>query len=77
MSQETSSGSEPCSSSAGSAGNLPPELVQAGWGQFWSKREGRYYYFNKLTNESRWELPTVGLKVSDFYSFLLSSFLLF
>ncbi|BFZ19751.1 hypothetical protein BsWGS_22790 [Bradybaena similaris] len=62
MSQETSSGSEPCSSSAGSAGSLPSELVQAGWGQFWSKREGRYYYFNKLTNESLWELPTVGLK---------------
>ncbi|CAG5118671.1 unnamed protein product [Candidula unifasciata] len=61
MSKESTRGSEARSSAVSSASSLPPELVQAGWGQFWSKREGRYYYFNKLTNESRWELPVIGM----------------
>lgn len=43
--------------------DLPPELLQAGWRKFWSRREGRPYYFNKLTNESLWETPTLGVTV--------------
>ncbi|EEC09879.1 phosphorylated CTD-interacting factor, putative, partial [Ixodes scapularis] len=40
--------------------DLPPELLQVGWRRFWSKREGRPYFFNKLTNESLWEMPRLG-----------------
>lgn len=40
--------------------DLPPELLQAGWRKFWSKRENRPYFFNKLTNESLWEMPRLG-----------------
>lgn len=41
--------------------DLAPELLQAGWRKFWSRREGRPYYFNKLTNESLWETPMLGI----------------
>lgn len=41
--------------------DLPVELLQLGWRRFWSKRENRPYYFNKLTNESLWEPPQIGL----------------
>ncbi len=37
--------------------DLPLELLQAGWRKFWSKREGRPYLFNKITNQSLWEMP--------------------
>ncbi|XP_063419432.1 mRNA (2'-O-methyladenosine-N(6)-)-methyltransferase-like [Mytilus trossulus] len=37
--------------------DLPVELLQAGWRRFWSKREQQPYFFNKLTNESLWEMP--------------------
>lgn len=37
--------------------NLPMELLQAGWRRFWSQREGREYFYNKLTRESKWEMP--------------------
>ncbi|XP_029652931.1 mRNA (2'-O-methyladenosine-N(6)-)-methyltransferase [Octopus sinensis] len=40
--------------------DLPPELLQAGWRKFWSKRENRPYFFNKITNESLWEMPVFG-----------------
>jgi phosphorylated CTD-interacting factor 1 len=36
---------------------LHPELVRQGWKKFWSKRENRPYYWNKVTNESLWETP--------------------
>ncbi|ESO96929.1 hypothetical protein LOTGIDRAFT_115378 [Lottia gigantea] len=49
----TPSGSDPVH-------DLPPELLQAGWRKFWSKREGRPYFFNKLNNESLWEMPQLG-----------------
>lgn len=42
--------------------DLPPELLQIGWRRFWSKREGRPYFFNKLTNESLWEMPRLGVQ---------------
>ncbi|XP_060518197.1 mRNA (2'-O-methyladenosine-N(6)-)-methyltransferase [Cylas formicarius] len=38
---------------------LPYELVQQGWKKFWSKRENRPYFWNKLTGESLWEMPVV------------------
>lgn len=45
--------------------DLPPELLHAGWRCFWSRRERRPYFFNKLTNESRWEMPPISGQVSD------------
>lgn len=44
--------------------DLPEELLQTGWRRFWSKREGRPYYFNKNTNESLWEMPQLEAGVS-------------
>ncbi|KAK7576030.1 hypothetical protein V9T40_012316 [Parthenolecanium corni] len=38
---------------------LSPELVQQGWRKFWSKRENRPYFWNKLTGESLWEMPSL------------------
>nr|CAG4644616.1 EOG090X02BU [Leptodora kindtii] len=37
--------------------DLPNELLQQGWRKFWSKREGRIYFWNKATGESLWEMP--------------------
>lgn len=37
--------------------DLPFELTQQGWRKFWSKRENRPYFWNKLTGESLWEMP--------------------
>ncbi|XP_050091266.1 mRNA (2'-O-methyladenosine-N(6)-)-methyltransferase [Anopheles aquasalis] len=39
---------------------LAPELVQQGWRKFWSKREGRPYFWNKLSGESLWEPPMLN-----------------
>ncbi|KRT79985.1 hypothetical protein AMK59_7916 [Oryctes borbonicus] len=38
---------------------LPYELSQQGWKKFWSKRENRPYFWNKLTGESLWEMPLI------------------
>lgn len=38
---------------------LPFELTQQGWKKFWSKRENRPYFWNKLTGESLWEMPLI------------------
>ncbi|XP_054720855.1 mRNA (2'-O-methyladenosine-N(6)-)-methyltransferase-like [Uloborus diversus] len=40
--------------------DLPQELLLAGWRKFWSRRENRPYFFNKVTNESLWEMPRLG-----------------
>lgn len=39
--------------------DLPYELTQLGWRKFWSKRETRPYFWNKLTGESLWEMPLI------------------
>lgn len=39
--------------------DLPYELKQQGWRKFWSKRENRPYFWNKLTGESLWEMPII------------------
>ena len=39
--------------------DLPPTLLANGWRRFWSKREGRPYFFNKVTNQSLWEMPSL------------------
>lgn len=36
---------------------LHPDLVLQGWRKFWSKRENRPYFWNKLSGESLWEIP--------------------
>lgn len=41
------------------AADLHPELLQQGWRKYWSKRENRPYFWNKLSGESMWELPAV------------------
>lgn len=54
-------------SSTGSMGSPEPlpsddlseELLQMGWRKYWSKRENMPYYFNKITNESLWEMPQI------------------
>ncbi|XP_012274652.1 phosphorylated CTD-interacting factor 1 [Orussus abietinus] len=38
---------------------LSPELQQQGWKKFWSKRENRPYFWNKLTGESLWVMPSL------------------
>lgn len=40
--------------------DLPQELLQQGWRKFWSKRENRPYFWNKMTGESLWEMPKLG-----------------
>lgn len=39
--------------------DLHPELIHQGWRKFWSKRENRPYFWNKLTGESLWETPMI------------------
>lgn len=36
---------------------LSPELVNQGWRKFWSKRENRPYFWNRISGESLWEMP--------------------
>lgn len=36
---------------------LPQELIQLGWRKFWSKRENRPYYWNRISGESLWDMP--------------------
>ena len=38
---------------------LPFALTDQGWMKVWSKTNNRPYLWNKLTNESLWELPTM------------------
>ncbi|KAI0233395.1 mRNA (2'-O-methyladenosine-N(6)-)-methyltransferase [Lamellibrachia satsuma] len=45
--------------------DLPPELLAAGWRRFWSRREKMPYFFNKITNESKWEMPVLGPGTPD------------
>ncbi|XP_075680046.1 mRNA (2'-O-methyladenosine-N(6)-)-methyltransferase-like [Dermatophagoides pteronyssinus] len=40
--------------------DLPNELLQQGWRKIWSKREGRFYFYNKNTNQSIWEMPKLS-----------------
>ncbi|XP_004522035.1 phosphorylated CTD-interacting factor 1 [Ceratitis capitata] len=47
----------PAMHSAGYGEELTAELVNQGWRKFWSKRENRPYYWNKITGESLWEMP--------------------
>lgn len=49
-------------------GNFPElelslELQQQGWKKFWSKRENRPYFWNKLTGESLWVVPSLKPQV--------------
>ncbi|XP_076039938.1 mRNA (2'-O-methyladenosine-N(6)-)-methyltransferase-like isoform X2 [Oratosquilla oratoria] len=37
--------------------DLPAELLAAGWRKFWSKREHRIYFWNRLSGESLWDMP--------------------
>lgn len=44
---------------------LSVELQQQGWKKFWSKRENRPYFWNKLTGESLWVMPSLKPQVSQ------------
>ncbi|XP_071817429.1 mRNA (2'-O-methyladenosine-N(6)-)-methyltransferase-like [Apostichopus japonicus] len=43
--------------------NLPQELLDAGWRRFWSRREGKEYFYNKFTKQSLWDQPPIGSPV--------------
>ncbi|XP_055613614.1 mRNA (2'-O-methyladenosine-N(6)-)-methyltransferase [Uranotaenia lowii] len=45
---------------------LHPELVNQGWRKFWSKREGRPYFWNKMSGESLWEPPMLNRNNQQF-----------
>jgi hypothetical protein len=50
--------------------DLPEELLQIGWRKYWSKRENMPYYFNKITNESLWEMPQLlHVRLNILYEF--------
>ena len=44
--------------------DLPHELLQQGWRKFWSRREGRPYFFNRANGETLWDMP--GTNVQGF-----------
>ena len=44
--------------------DLAEPLLQAGWRKFFSKREGRPYFYNTQTRESRWDMPSIHGTVS-------------
>ncbi|XP_064083089.1 troponin T, skeletal muscle-like [Macrobrachium nipponense] len=37
--------------------DLPQDMLAAGWRKFWSKREQRIYFWNRITGESLWDMP--------------------
>jgi phosphorylated CTD-interacting factor 1 len=39
---------------------LHHDLVNQGWRKFWSKRENRPYFWNKISGESLWEMPVLN-----------------
>lgn len=39
--------------------DLPPELLHQGWRKFWSRRENRPYYFNRVSGDTMWEMPPI------------------
>ena len=39
--------------------DLPPELLQQGWRKFWSRRENRPYFFNRMSGDTMWEMPPI------------------
>ena len=62
---QSSSASAHSTSSQSSSGqdtahDLPIDLLNAGWRKYWSRREGRFYFFNKNSNQSVWEMPKLG-----------------
>ncbi|XP_065360560.1 mRNA (2'-O-methyladenosine-N(6)-)-methyltransferase isoform X2 [Calliphora vicina] len=58
MAHTPQGGPPPMYTSGGGYGEeLTAELVNQGWRKFWSKRENRPYYWNKITGESLWEMP--------------------
>ncbi|XP_033125314.1 mRNA (2'-O-methyladenosine-N(6)-)-methyltransferase-like [Anneissia japonica] len=47
--------------------NLPVELLEAGWRRFWSRREGREYFYNKFTGKNTWDMPVLGSSPPSFH----------
>ena len=55
--------SPPSSHLPGSQGfetDMPHELLTQGWRKFWSRRENRPYFFNRMSGETLWEMPPLG-----------------
>lgn len=73
-----SPGAQSASSGSGSGvdpvHDLPAELLAVGWRRFWSRRENRPYFYNKLTTESRWETPPLPGQVSTVLQIPLKTF---
>ena len=39
--------------------DLPMELLNQGWRKFWSRRENRPYFFNRVSGDTMWEMPPI------------------
>jgi hypothetical protein len=39
--------------------DLPLELLNQGWRKFWSRRENRPYFFNRVSGDTMWEMPPI------------------
>ena len=39
--------------------DLPAELLNQGWRKFWSRRENRPYFFNRVSGDTMWEMPPI------------------
>ena len=40
--------------------DMPHELLAQGWRKFWSRRENRPYFFNRMSGETLWEMPPMA-----------------
>jgi len=40
--------------------DMPHELLAQGWRKFWSRRENRPYFFNRMSGETLWEMPPLS-----------------
>ena len=45
--------------------DLPQELLHQGWRKFWSRRENRPYFFNRMTGTTMWEMPPLNQQTSQ------------
>ena len=45
--------------------DLPPELLHQGWRKFWSRRENRPYFFNRMSGDTMWEMPPIHANTNN------------
>lgn len=60
----TPAGAPPASTSINNYNEeLHPDLLNQGWRRFWSKREHRPYFWNKITGESVWDIQQLMTRI--------------